>query len=324
MSTPRPVNFRTLDLNLLRVFDVVMTERHVTRAAARLAITQPAVSNALRRLREATNEELFIPSPTGVMPTAHAEALWPVVRAALAKLQQAFEPQRFDPHEPGGVSFTVAMADATAALFVPALAQRFQREGIQVGLRVVPLTTRDPREMLEQGRADVALGFFPELPAALAAEGEASLIRRADMYSTAYICVMRRDHPLAAPDALSLDAYCAARHLRVSFAGRARGFVDDALARIQRQRSVAMTVNSYFTAGLTVQQSDLLTVLPSSFVPAMGFMDSLASRRLPFELVGIDISCAWHARHELEPAQRWLRSVLQEAAQLIAREHPLD
>ena len=79
----RPVNFRTLALNLLKVFDVVMAERNVTRAAARLAMTQPAVSNALRRLREATNEELFIPSSVVMTPTAHAQALWPTVRAAL-------------------------------------------------------------------------------------------------------------------------------------------------------------------------------------------------------------------------------------------------
>lgn len=321
MSNPRPLNFRTLDLNLLRVFDVVMEERNVTRAAARLSITQPAVSNALRRLREATNEELFIPSSSGMLPTEHAEVLWPIVRTALGHLQRAFEPQAFDPREPGS-TFTLAMADATAALFVPALAKRFQHEGIRVALRIVPLTSRDPREMLEQGRADVAVGFFPELPGLLAAQGEAELIRLAPLYATEYLCVMRGDHPLAAPGALTLDAYCRAQHLRVSFAGRARGFVDDALALIGREREVVMTVNSYFTAGLTVRQSDLLTVLPSSFVPAAGFSPQLASRALPFELVGISIGQVWHARHELDPGQRWLRELLNAAAQEIAQAAP--
>ena len=86
------MNFRTLDLNLLRVFDIVMVERHVTRAAERLAMTQPAVSNALRRLREAMGEDLFVPGPTGVTPTRRAEALWPTVRAAIQSLQEAIEP----------------------------------------------------------------------------------------------------------------------------------------------------------------------------------------------------------------------------------------
>lgn len=317
---PRPINFRTLDLNLLRVFDVVMEERNVTRAAARLSLTQPAVSNALRRLREAMNEELFIPTPAGMLPTAHAEELWPTVRAALGHLQQVFEPQPFDPSDPheAGRSFTLALADATAALFVPVLVKRFQQAQIRVSLRIVPLTTRDPRELLEQGRADVALGFFPDLAVALAAEDDVGVIRLAPLYSTEYLCVMRRDHPLAEAAALTLDAYCEAQHLRVSFAGRLRGFVDDALSGLGRQRNVMITVNSYFTAGLTVHQSDLLTVLPRSFVPATGFMPQLLTRILPFALPRIEVSQAWHARHQRDPAQRWLRESLLSAATEIA------
>ena len=319
MSTPRPVNFRTLDLNLLRVFDVVMEERHVTRAAHRLAITQPAVSNALRRLREATHEELFIPSSTGVEPTPHAQALWPVVRRALSSLQQALEPQVFDPRAAGNtVSFTLAMADATAALVVPQLARRFLDEGIHVGLRVVPLTTRDPRELLEQGWADLAIGFFPDLTEQLLVEDDSAAFRREALYASRYVCVMRADHPLAAPGALTLDAYCAAQHLRVSFAGRAHGFVDDALAMIGRKRTVAMTVNSFFTDTMAVQQSDLITVLPDSFVPATGFAGQLACRHLPFALRGIDISQVWHVRAEPDPAQRWLRQVIGEISDVIA------
>ena len=96
-STPmRPINFRTLDLNLLKVFDAVMLERNVTRAAERLSMTQPAASNALRRLREATREELFLPTSSGVVPTVHAQGLWPIVRNALRNLEQAFVPQAFD------------------------------------------------------------------------------------------------------------------------------------------------------------------------------------------------------------------------------------
>lgn len=312
MSNPRPVNFRTLDLNLLRVFDVVMEERHVTRAAHRLAITQPAVSNALRRLREATNEELFIPSSTGVEPTPHAEALWPTVRRALASLQQALEPQSFDPRAAGNtVSFTLAMADATAALVVPTLAKRFLADGVHVGLRVVPLTTRDPREMLEHGLADLAIGFFPLL-VPLPAGDDSTAFRRSPLYTSRYLCVMRSDHPLAEPGALTLDSYCEAQHLRVSFAGRPHGFVDDALARLGRHRTVAITVNSFFTGSLAVQQSDLLTVLPDSFIPATGLAERLACREVPFDLTRIDISQVWHARHELEPAQRWLRQMVAE------------
>lgn len=319
--TPRPTNFRTLDLNLLKVFDVVMAERNVTRAAARLAMTQPAVSNALRRLRESTQEDLFVPTSTGMTPTPHAQTLWPTVRASLDGLRDAFEPQGFDPAVDAR-TFTLAMADATAALFVPVLAGTLQRAHAQVDLHVVPLTSRDPRPMLEHGQADVAVGFFPDANAALEAEGDVAVVARDRLYECAYVCVMRSGHPLAALGALTLDAYCAAEHLRVSFAGRPRGFVDEALARLGRKRRVMITVNQFFNAGSVVRTSDLLTVLPRSFVPATGFEAELAVRDLPFELPGIDVSMLWHRRHEQDTAQRWLRDTLARTAAQIASSLP--
>jgi DNA-binding transcriptional LysR family regulator len=312
------MNFRTLDLNLLRVFDVVMTERSVTRAAERLAMTQPAVSNALRRLREATREELFTPSSTGVTPTRQAEALWPSVRAALGGLREVFEPQAFDPKQDAR-SFTLAMADATAAVIVPALVHALGAAQAKVDLRFIPLATRDPRALLERGDADLALGFFPELPAMLAAEAGSGSMRLEQLWGCEYVCVMRRDHPLAGQSTLTLDAFCAAQHLRVSFAGRPRGFVDDALQRLGRERRVMITVNQFHSAACVVRQSDLLTVLPRSFVPATGFASELSCRALPFELPGIDVALLWHRRHEQDTAQRWLRDTLRSTAVDLAQ-----
>ena len=138
------MNFLTLDLNLLRVFDFVMVERNVTRAAAKLAMTQPAVSNALRRLREATGDELFVPGPTGVTPSVHAQAIWPAVRIAMDSLREAFDPREFDPTSDERC-FALAMADATAAVLLPALLAGFDAALATTSARVEPLTTRDPR-----------------------------------------------------------------------------------------------------------------------------------------------------------------------------------
>lgn len=311
----RPINFRTLDLNLLRVFDVVMIERNVTRSAQQLAMTQPAVSNALRRLREALREDLFIPGPSGVTPTEHAQALWPVVRDALSQLAQVITPQGFDSSSEER-QFTVAMADATAALLMPVLTDTLQRS--RVNLNVVALASRDPRSLLEQGDADVAVGFFPEVAGSLAAQGDAALQQLDPLYSCAYACVMRRGHPLAAADALTLDAYCAANHLRVNFAARPLGYVDEALTRLGRQRRVVLMVNQFAIAGTVVHQSDLLTVLPRSYLPATGFADRLVARPLPFELPRIDVGLLWHRRHEQDSAQRWLRDTLARAAGAVA------
>ena len=311
------INFRTLDLNLLRVFDVVMVERHVTRAAARLSMTQPAVSNALRRLREATHEELFLAGSNGVTPTAHAQALWPTVRTALERLQAVLAPQAFDPLTDQR-TFTLAMADATAALFVPVFVQALQAEQARTDMRVIPLTSRDPRPLLDHGQADIALGFFPGVRDSLAAEGADSLLRLELLYTCEYVAVMRKDHPLAAPGALTLEAYCQADHLRVSFAGLPRGFVDEALTRLGRERRVMLTVSNYATAGSVVHRSDLLTVLPRSFVPATGFAAELAQRPLPLAMPGIEVALLWHLRHENDSAQRWLRDQVRRAAAQVA------
>jgi len=124
------MSFLTLDLNLLRVFDAVMTEQNLTRAASRLAMTQPAVSNALKRLRDTLNDELLIRTAHGVKPTQHAEELWPVVRRALTDLETAITPETFDVSR-AHTTFQMAMADATAALWLPGLVRTIEREAPQ-------------------------------------------------------------------------------------------------------------------------------------------------------------------------------------------------
>jgi DNA-binding transcriptional LysR family regulator len=303
------VNFRTLDLNLLRVFGAVMVERNVTRAATQLAMTQPAVSNALRRLREATGDELFVTVPSGVVPTAQAEAWWPEVNAALDGLRKVFDPQVFEPMLDER-SFALAMADATATVLMPALVGALAGRHTRSDLRVLPLVSRDPRPQLEHGSADLALGFFPEVAHELGAEGARAAAVLEPLYSCEYVCVMRRDHPLAAEPGLGLDAYCAAEHVRVSFAGRPRGFVDEGLAARGRARRVVLTVNQFATAARVVHESDLLSVLPRSFVPASGFGEGLALRPVPIALPRIEVGMLWHRRHERDPAQRWLRDTV--------------
>ncbi|RZI87506.1 MAG: LysR family transcriptional regulator, partial [Variovorax sp.] len=165
------VNFRTLDLNLLRVFDEVMAERNLTRAARNLSITQPAVSNALRRLREVLGDELVRRSGAGVEPTPRALALWPTVRDALRHLQHTLAPSEFD-SATAATTFLLAMADATAAELMPGLVKIAEQEAPGISLRVLPLTTRDPRRMLENEEADMAVGYFPAVIASLAARSQ--------------------------------------------------------------------------------------------------------------------------------------------------------
>jgi DNA-binding transcriptional LysR family regulator len=310
------VNFRSLDLNLLRVFDAVMAERSLTRAARTLALSQSAVSHALKRLRDAVGDELLTRTAFGVVPTPRAEALWPRVRAALADLQQAIAPGEFDPRS-HPARFRLLMADATAALLVPPLLAAIESGQALTDLAIVPLMTRDPRRLLEQGQADAAVGYFPTAVPAIIAQGVDSPIRHRRLWASEYLCVMRHGHPLSRAE-LTLDLYCDAHHLLVSLSGRNHGPIDAVLAAIGRRRRIVLTVNQFFTAGRVVTQSDLLAVLPASFIPATGYEDRLVARPLPLELAGIQVEMLWHARHDAEPPHRWLRERVLEASRANA------
>ena len=311
-----PINFRTLDLNLLRVFDEVMAERSLTRAARNLSLTQPAVSNALRRLRETLGDELVTRSGQSMAPTPRALALWPTVRDALAQLHQTLSPSQFEPLQATS-TFVLAMADATAAELMPGLIDILEREAPGVAMRVVPLSTRDPRRLLDEESCDLAVGHFPALLADLTARaqaGEAVAFSHQRLYDGEYVCVMRKGHPLASGP-LSLSRFCAARHMLVSFSGRPYGFIDESLASLGRKRQVVLTVNQFFTAGRVVANSNLLTVLPRHFVRVTGIEDQLELRPLPFDVSPVHVDAVWHRRSEQQSAHIWLRRAVVRAAE---------
>jgi DNA-binding transcriptional LysR family regulator len=310
-----PLNFRTLDLNLLRVFDEVMAERSLTRAARNLSLTQPAVSNALRRLRETLGDELVQRSGQGMAPTPRAVAIWPAVREALQQLQESLIPSEFEPGK-ANTTFVLAMADATAAELMPGLVETLDQEAPHVSMRVLPLTTRDPRRLLDEETCDLAVGYFPSLLADLTAHaqsGEPLPFLHQRLYDGEYVCVMRKDHPLATGP-FSLNRFCAARHMLVSFSGRPYGFIDEALASLGRERQVVLTVNQFFTAGRVVANSNLLTVLPRHFVRVTGIADQLVLRPLPFDVSPVHVDAVWHRRSQQRSAHMWLRLAVARAA----------
>jgi DNA-binding transcriptional LysR family regulator len=304
-----------LDLNLLRVFDEVMTERSLTRAARNLSLTQPAVSNALRRLRSTLGDDLVVRDGQGMAPTPRALALWPAVREALRLLQASLSPSSFDAAT-ANTAFVLTMADATAAELMPGLIDILEREAPGVAIRVLPLSTRDPRRLLDEGVADLAVGHFPSVLADLvvrAQTGDAVAFAHQRLYDGRYVCVMRAGHPLASGP-LTIDRFCAARHMLVSFSGRPFGFIDESLASLGRQRQVVLTVNQFFTAGRVVAHSNLLTVLPQHFVSVTGIADQLVLRPLPFDVAPVHVDAVWHSRVDSQSAHTWLRSAVLRAA----------
>jgi DNA-binding transcriptional LysR family regulator len=309
-------NFRTLDLNLLRVFDEVMTERNLTRAARNLAMTQPAVSNALNRLRDSVGDKLVVRSGYGIEPTPRALALWPAISDALRQMEASLSPGDFTASEAAN-TFVLGMADATAAEIVPGLVEIIERDAPGVSMRVLPLTTRDPRRLLDEGEMDLAIGFFPAVLADLTAQGQAGHMAAFDhqrLFNGEYVCVMRKGHPLA-KGPLTIKRYTEAHHLLVSFSGRPFGFVDEALASLGRKRRIVLTVNQFFTAGRVVAGSDLLSVLPRHFVKVTGMADEFVLRDLPFEVPPVHVDSLWHRRQGQRSDHAWLRLAVAAASQ---------
>ena len=304
-------NFRTLDLNLLRVFDAVMTEGSMTRAAELLSMTQPAASHAMKRLNAWLGEPLFQRSASGMTPGARAVALWPQVRAALQELERALAPGDFDPRRDAR-TFQLTMSDAAAGALAPALVAALEADAALADLRIQPLTTRNPRALLLAEDTDMAIGHFPALFSTLSAEGERSLLRHLRLHVTEHVCVMRAQHPLAEVE-LTLERYTAAKHVLVSVSGQAHAEVDEALALLGRRRRVVLTVNQYHLAGRVVAQSDLLTVLPHSFVTD-SVPGPMVVRPLPVDVGPLTVDMLWLARRDADPAHRWLREQVQRAA----------
>jgi DNA-binding transcriptional LysR family regulator len=279
-------------------------------------MTQPAVSNALNRLREAVGDKLVVRSGYGVEPTPRALALWPAIAAALRQMEASLTPGDFVASEATS-TFVLAMADATAAELMPGLVEIIERDAPGVSMRVLPLTTRDPRPLLDEGQMDLAVGFFPAVLADLTAQAQQGRMAAFDhqrLYNGEYVCVMREGHPLARGP-LTLKRYCDAHHLLVSFSGRPFGFVDQALASLGLKRRVVLTVNQFFTAGRVVSGSDLLTVLPRHFVKVTGIEDRLVLRDLPFEVQPVHVDSLWHRRQEQRSDHAWLRLAVAAAGQ---------
>jgi DNA-binding transcriptional LysR family regulator len=274
----------------------------------------------MKRLRDALGDDLVQRSGFGVEPTPRALALWPAVRSALQTLEHSLSPGEFDAVQ-SDATFVLAMADATAAELMPSLVETIEREAPRVSMRVLPLTTRDPRRLLADEHIHLAVGHFPAVLADITAQAQAghqdSAYAHDRLYDGEYVCVMRKCHPLAKKKSLHLDQYCEAHHLLVSFSGRPFGFVDEALASLSRQRRIVLTVNQFFTAGRVVARSDLLTVLPRHFVRVADNASELVIRDLPFQMPVVHVDSLWHRRSSEQSAHRWLRQQVLNAANQV-------
>ncbi|MDQ7987171.1 LysR family transcriptional regulator [Pseudomonas sp. G34] len=291
-------DLRRLDLNLLIVFETLMHERSVTRAAEKLFLGQPAISAALSRLRNLFDDPLFVRTGRSMEPTARAQEIFALLSPALDSISTAVSrASEFDPATSTAV-FRVGLSDDVEFALLPALLRRLRSEAPNVVLVVRRANYLLMPNLLASGEISVGVSYTEELPA----NAKRKTLRRSKPK------LLRAD---SIPGKLGLDEYCARPHAMVSFAGDLNGFIDDQLARFERTRKVVLAVPQFNGLGTLLAGTDLIAVVPDYTAAALTAAGGLRAEDLPFESDSFEMSMAWRGAQDNDPAERWLRSRIQ-------------
>ncbi|MYM86559.1 LysR family transcriptional regulator [Rugamonas sp. FT82W] len=296
----RQVDFSTIDLNLLKLFEALVRERSVTQAGLRLGLSQPAASRALGRLRTMLGDRLLVRGKLGLELTPRGEALAGPVSRLLDDARGIVSPAVFDPASATG-RITIAAHDHLSLLVLAGLMARFERHAPALSLHIAQ-PVGDNVRLVEQGTVDLALGIFDALPG--------SLYRRG-LYTDSMVCVVRADHPCA-EGGLSLERYLALRHIAVTISGVGESAVDAALSTLGVTRHVALRVPHFLAVAMLVADSDMILTLPSRLARRLAERLPLALLDLPQDVAPLAPAMIWHERFHGDPAHAWVRQQLVE------------
>ena len=289
------------ELNLLYVFDAIMTEGSVTRAADRLAMTQPAVSNAVSRMRDVWKDPLFVKKGRQLEPTSFALNLWEQVRGPMHDLSSAVDASNFDPLD-SRRKFRISLGDALVDLFWLPLISKVSRLAPGVDLYSMPFTLDGAINQLREAHADLAMGPMDHHDRSL---------RSSLLFESGYTLAMRKDHPLAGRP-VSLADFLSARQLLVTTSGSTFGFVDQALQREGLSRRVAVTVNHFSAVPKLLTNTDLIAVVPRIVAGGTQFRSELWLTEPPLEVESKSIYLIWHSRHDRDPGLTWMRNLVEQ------------
>ena len=287
-----------LDLNLLMVFDAVMRERSVVRAADALAVSQPAVSHALNRLRHALKDKLFIRTPSGMLPTPRAEQLALPVRKALGELQLAVEGARFEPVS-AERRFTMAVNNYAAVVAAGPIVAAARAQAPKVRLSLVPSGTLNLVDRLDRSELDLAIS-------GRAPDGERFASRL--LIQDRFVAVFRNGHP-ALRKKLTIAALAELDYLAITSSGENIDFLDTALQARKCRRIIAAEV-PYLSAGAVLVQSNLVAILGRKLAVEFRRAYPIDIRELPFEAPSLRSVMSWHRRFDDLPAHRWVRDTI--------------
>lgn len=294
------MNVGDLDLNLLRAFDAVLREGSVTAAGVRLGLSQPAMSNALARLRGVLGDPLFMRTPGGMRPTPFARQLSAPVRQALDLIHTTLQRQPgFDPRT-SERSFRLQLSDVGEIVFLPPLLDRLQRAAPGVRLETGQLPQDEVSDALAAGDIDLAVGFLPEL--------SPGVVQRR-LFRDRYVCLVRADHPKIGAR-LTLPQFLAATHVLVSSRGSAHEIVEQTLRNKGLVRRIALRVPHFTVVPMILARSDHMVIVPEGLVSAITRFGKFKSLRPPVDIPALEVKVHWHERFDQDPGIIWLRGVI--------------
>jgi len=313
------MNMSKVDLNLLVYLDVLLRECNVTRAAEELGISQPAMSNSLRRLRDLFNDPILVRTSDGMTPTARALELQPLVRTVLAAAEQAVLPKTdFDP----GVSnriFRIMASDYTESTLLPVLLTSLRKEA--PGIRLDIMTPSDVSfHDVERGKVDLVINRFDTLPQSF---------HQVHLWDDSFSCVVSAKNPITKD--WNLDSYLSSKHVWVSKTGmgvgvgmspddvQRLGWVDDALDQIGAKRDITVFTRHYQAALFLGEQDDLIVTLPSMAAQRLKGDPSVAVLEPPFEIPRLRLKMVWSPLLQHDPGHKWMRQLIKKVSEEMLR-----
>lgn len=294
------MDLRQIDLNLLVIFNQLLRDRRVSLTADKLGLSQPAVSNALKRLRVLLKDDLFVRTARGMEPTPYAMHLIEPIAYALGTLESALNQRdTFNPSTSERV-FTLSLTDIGEIYFMPTLMKALAKAAPRVRISTLRHNEGHLREDMESGNVDLAVGLLPGLTTGF-------FQRR--LFKQRYVCIFRKGHPKA-KNPITLEQYKSLSHVGVTSVNTGHGEVDEWMLKKGIQRQMQLQVPHFVAVGHILQNSDLIATVPERFAQRCEAPFQLVTSPLPVKLPDIAINLFWHGKYNRDPANMWLRQLM--------------
>ncbi|AOE49471.1 LysR family transcriptional regulator [Kangiella sediminilitoris] len=297
-------NFRNADLNLLLILEVILEEKHISNAAVRLNMSQPAVSRALQRLRDMFKDSLLIRVGSGYQLTERAQDIQPKLRRWLADFMSIMQPEEFIPEQAKG-EITIMSMDSEVGLFLPNLWQDLQKAAPSVAMRSIGYRP-DAVSLLEEGEIDFLISDENK-------SLESTKYHNFHLVRHDFVMVMAQSHPLASSKNISLNTYTKQRHGLVTVTGKGQGIIDKLLVKEGLTRNIDLFVPTFHLALDICSRTDLIFAMPRLVAEKDAERYGLVIKELPLELPLLDIYLYWHERQHQTALHRWFRRLMRES-----------